>query len=376
MLGIQGKLMGQAVCLGANALYYPEGGGHLWVYLNWALGLRAAGCQVIWLEAVDPATPADQLSMLSSSLRQRLAPFALDDALTLVRHDADQSSQGLQRATQADLLVNLVYSLPAELVTCFRRTVLLDIDPGLLQAWIAAEWVIPAPHDLYFTIGERVQPSRVQGRSVEWLHTPPCVSLEHWPVAAAAADAPFTTISHWQDDEWMIDGAENYRNDKRSGFLPFLDVPRLTRQPLELALYLGDDEADEREALLDRGWRVRPSTEVSSTPQDYQRYIQGSRGEFSCCKPSYLRFLNAWISDRTLCYLASGKPAIVQYTGDSADLPDRAGLLRFRTPDEAAECLEAAAADYARHCLMARALAEERFDAVKVATRLLARALP
>jgi hypothetical protein len=30
-------------------LGYPEGAGHLWVYLNWALSLHALGCRVIWL---------------------------------------------------------------------------------------------------------------------------------------------------------------------------------------------------------------------------------------------------------------------------------------------------------------------------------------
>ena len=145
---------------------------------------------------------------------------------------------------------------------------------------------------------------------------------------------------------------------------------------MELALCLAEDEEDERLELMRRGWRVCHSFRVSATPWDYQSYIQNSRGEFSCVKPSCLRLANAWISDRTICYLASGKPAVVEHTGPSRFLPDAAGLFRFRNPAEAARCLETAASDYERHCRLARTLAEEFFDARKVAHRLLERALP
>ena len=91
--------------------------------------------------------------------------------------------------------------------------------------------------------------------------------------------------------------------------------------------------------------------------------------------PSCVRLQNAWVSDRTLCYLASGKPVIVQRTGPSAILPDGAGIFRFHTIDEAARHLETAASDYDRQCRLARALAEEHFDGAKVVTRLLEQGL-
>jgi hypothetical protein len=175
-------------------------------------------------------------------------------------------------------------------------------------------------------------------------------------------------------DEWEQEGGELYSNDKRSGFLPFLSLPPRTSEPLELALCL-DGDNEERAALEERGWRVREAWEVTSTPGDYQRYIQDSRGEFSCAKPSCVRLQNAWISDRTLCYLASGKPAVVQHTGPSRFLPDSASLFRFRDVDEAVRSLETVAADYDRHCKLARALAEEYFDARKVVRTVLERAL-
>jgi hypothetical protein len=174
----------------------------------------------------------------------------------------------------------------------------------------------------------------------------------------------------------MEDAGEAYRNDKRAGFLPFLDLPRSTDHPLELALLLAPWEDDERVALQQRGWRVRDAHEVASTPWDYQRYIYDSCGEFSCAKPTYVRLETAWISDRTICYLASGKPAVVQHTGDSRILPDAAGLFRFRSMKEAAHCLEKVVDDYEQQCRLARALAEEHFDAQKVVGHVLERALP
>jgi hypothetical protein len=165
---------------------------------------------------------------------------------------------------------------------------------------------------------------------------------------------------------------EYYANRKRDGFFPFLDLPRRATVPLELAIAgAGPDEA----ILRDRGWRVCEALTVAGTPWDYQRYIQASRGEFSCAKPSCVRLQNAWLSDRTLCYLASGKPAIVQHTGRSLFLPDAAGLFRFRDLEEALRHLETATADYERHSKLARALAEEYCDAQKIAAGVLERAL-
>jgi hypothetical protein len=375
------------VCLFANTISYPEGGGHLWVYLNWALGLRAAGCKVIWAEGVSvpPDSAAEAVQAQVGGLKRRLAPYGFEDVLALgtwsggpLPPSAAPDCPGLEEAAAAaDLLLNFNYYLAADAVGRFRRSALVDIDPGLLQAWIGQGHISPARHDLYLTTGETVgQPgSRIHGVGFPWTYTPPCVALDWWPPSQAPREAPFTTVSHWYASEWVEDGKETYRNDKRAGFQPFLDLPGRTRQLLELALCFGDGDEDEREGLLQRGWRVRAAGEVASTPWAYQRYIRSSRGEFSCAKPSTVRMQNAWISDRTLCYLASGKPAVVQHTGPSRSLPDAAGLFRFRTLEEAARHLETAAADYEHHSRLARALAEEIFDAREVATRVLERAL-
>src|SRR5207247_11174445 len=120
-----------------------------------------------------------------------------------------------------------------------------------------------------------------------------------------------------------------------------------------------------------RGWRIRQSSEVSATPETYQAYIQRSRGEFSCAKPSYVKLQTAWVSDRTVCYLASGKPVVVQDTGPSSFLPNDEGIFRFQTAQEAARAIDAINADYEHHCRAARKLAETHFDATHVVGKIL-----
>jgi hypothetical protein len=274
--------------------------------------------------------------------------------------------------------LSLRYATRPELAGRFRKTALVDIDPGLLQSWLTKGAIDVPDYNVHFTIGETVgQPGACfpdGGR--KWEYTPPCVALDWWvPSATAAADAPFSTISHWHAVEWMEDGGRVYANDKRTAFLPFLDLPSKTNQPLELAICLTEEDQSEWQMLRERGWRVLDAYKVAATPWDYQSYVQKARGEFSCAKPSCVRLQNAWVSDRTLCYLASGRPAVVQHTGPSRFLPDTAGLFRFRNIDEAAHHLDSAAADHERQCRLARALAEEYFDARKVVRRILERTL-
>jgi hypothetical protein len=325
-----------------------------------------------------------ELQVYVAALKSRLEQYDLAASVALCSSageplpwDVLEGCLNFEAATEANLLLNMSYGMPPEVVKRFRRSALVDIDPGLLQVWMSAGTISVAQHDVYFTIGETVdQPgAKVPDVGLKWQYTPPCVALDWWLPCRAAEDAPFSTVSHWNADEWMEDAGEVYANDKRTGFLPFLDLPQYTTQPLELAICLGAYDQDERGALQKRGWRVRNASEVASTPWDYQHYIQGSRGEFSCVKPSCIRLQNAWISDRTLCYLASGKPAVVQHTGPSRFLPDAAGLFRFHDLKEAAHCLETVAADYEQQCKLARKLAEEYFDAQKVVGRVLEQAL-
>jgi hypothetical protein len=372
------------VCIGARTLFYPSGGGHLWAYMNWALGFKALGCHVLWLEEVPRSESYERVQQHVALLRQRLGRVGLNDDIVLAPSrgtslpgELPHGCRPVEAAYGVDLFLNQLYEMEEELVRCFRRSALLDIDPGLLQIWMRKNVVRVAPHDLYFTIGETVgqAASAVPDVGVSWVYTPPCVSLEAWSAAAAAPDEPLTTVTHWHSAEWVVDGENMYRNDKRSAFLEFVEVPTRVSTAIELAVCLGKDEDADRALLHRHGWRVTDSADVVASPEGFQRYVQKSKGEFSCAKPSCTRLQNAWISDRTLCYLASGKPAVVQHTGASRYLPDQDGILRFRTVEEAVRCIETVSQDYDRHQRHARALAEEYFDARKVAGRVLERAL-
>jgi hypothetical protein len=232
-----------------------------------------------------------------------------------------------------------------------------------------------ARHDHHFTIGETVgtRSARFPDAGRRWLYTLPCVALDWWPVYPSALDAPFTTVTHWWSDEQIEEKGDWYPNDKRAGFLPFLDLPSRVAQRLELAVLWNRPE--EIRELEEHNWTVRHSFTVAATPTAYQMFIRASRGEFSCAKPFYVRLASAWISDRTLCYLATGRPAVVQDTGPSRILPSAEGLLRFTDLDTAARYLREADEQYDRHARAARALTEEHFDARKVTRALLERGL-
>jgi hypothetical protein len=371
------------VCVTANTIGYPKGGGHLWVYLNWALTLRALGHRVIWLEAIPPDKRPEKVHSWIVALQERLARHGLDGTLALCSRHPGRLPRALTAgcldedvASQADLVLNVGHVDREDLISRFRRSAYIDIDPGLNQVWISTGQMKLAPHDIYFTIGETVgrRSARFPDCGVSWYHTPPPVFLDAWPPTTAPNGASYTTVTHWWGS-LMVYGGESYYNGKRDGFLPFVDLPRRAGRPLELAVCLGERDQEERALLERNGWIIRHAHDVAGTPSDYQSYLRSSRGEFSCAKPSCVHLENAWVSDRTLCYLASGKPAIVEHTGPSAFLPDARGLFRFRTPDEAVAALDRVEAEYDEECRNARALAEEFFDGRKVVKSVLDRAL-
>jgi hypothetical protein len=377
--------MSITVCVApVRTLEYPEGGGHLWEYLNWALGLRALGCKIVWLEALPANSAAADLETKVAALKARLERYDLENCLALYSSSDKQPEFNLAAlgcldldvAAEADLLLEFRYDSPLAVVKRFRRSALLDIDPGLSQAWISTGRIHLTPHDVYFTTGETVgQPgTQIPDVGLRWIYTRPCVALDRWMPHAAPTQAPFTTVAHWYAGGWLEDDAHAHLDDKRSGFLPFLNLPHVTNYPFQLALDLAPH--DQQWLMLEeRGWSVTEAHQVAATPWGYQRYIQDSFAEFSCAKPACLKLENAWLSNRTLCYLASGKPAVVQHTGPSRFLPDSAGLFRFRDAEQSERFIKQVIGDYEHQSKLARNLAKEYFDARKVVGALLERAL-
>jgi len=360
-----------------NVVNYPEGGGHFWVFMQYVQGLRSAGCDVWWLEEFRRTEDSQHDRERVVAFSQRLDRFGLNHKLLLYTREGGPIGRSASEAQaifrDTDLLLNFHQRIQPHVLAQFRRTALVDIDPGLLQFWISHGQLSVAPHDLYFTTGETVgrPDARFSDCGLPWIPIRPPVALDLWPCVGGPQSDAFTTVSNWWAKEWVWDGKESYDNTKRAQFLKFAGLPRLTSQSLELALSLGEADTDDCHLLRTNGWRVRHAFEVAGAPEDYQRYVQASRGEFSCAKTSCMKFQNAWVSDRSLCYLASGRPVVVQHTGSSSFLPNRLGMLRFSTLAEAADCLNEAAANYPRHSCAARELTEAFFDARRVAEQIL-----
>jgi len=370
-----------------NVANFPNGGGHLWVYMQHVFGMKRLGCDVYWLECFRRSGDAERDAAAIDSFFARLASMGMAGRVILRKVGGPDPAApvewlGLSEAEagrvidRADLMLNFHYAIEPELLARFRRTAMVDIDPGLFQFWLSRGQLKVPRHDLYFTTGETVGTSGAlfPDCGLEWVRIPPAVCVEQWSCANGDRGDAMTTVSAWDSPDWVVDRPRGIRfdNSKRVAFLPFRDLPRLTPQPLELALFL-DTAVDHEEGrmMAEHGWRIRRSVEVAGSPQAYRDYIRRSRGEFSCAKPSCMYFQNAWVSDRTLCYLASGRPVVVQDTGPSALLPNGEGMFRFSTPEEAAAALAAMNTDYERHCRAARELAESVFDSAKVAARIL-----
>jgi hypothetical protein len=153
-----------------------------------------------------------------------------------------------------------------------------------------------------------------------------------------------------------------------------VELPRKTPQPIELALLIHQTETDDLAALRTNSWQLVNPHKAAGGRDGYRSYIQGSRAEFSVAKHGYVKTWSGWLSDRTACYLASGRPVLVQDTGLGKHLPTGKGLLTFTTLEEAVRGIESINADYAAHSMAARKLAEERLDAPKVLQSILDRA--
>jgi hypothetical protein len=376
-----------------NVMNCADVGGHFWVYMQYVQGLRRLGCDVYWLEGFRGRGSPDADAAALRAFGERMQRYGLGGKLLLYRTPGSAGAGGGPREyvgvpraeaeavfRRADLLLNFTYGLDADLLARFRRTALVDIDPGLLQFWISTGQLRVHPHDVYFTIGETVGTPRAAfpDCGLSWVAIRPPVCLDLWPYVQEPPGEAFTTVSSWCGYEWITDGKDlYYENNKRVSFLAFAELPRRVPQALELALFLSEEAVDlaDRRFMEQQGWRIRHTREVARTPELYQTYVQGSRGEFGCAKPAYCKFQTAWVSDRTLCYLASGRPAVVQDTGPSSFLPSGEGLFPFGTLEEAGEALAAVDADYGRHRRAAREIAEAYFDAEQVCERILNAAL-
>jgi hypothetical protein len=189
--------------------------------------------------------------------------------------------------------------------------------------------------------------------------------LEEWPRSREAGDR-FTSVGSWRGP-WAPVEFEGERYGLRAHEMRrFVGVPQESGLAFELALDIDAADAADAARLRASGWRLSDPDVVAGTLDGYRRYVRGSRGEFGIAKGMYVRARTGWVSDRTACYLASGRPAIVQDTGLGDALETGAGLLTFRTPEQAVEAVREVDEDWGRHARAARELAVERLDSGRV----------
>jgi YHS domain-containing protein len=361
----------------------------MWQALQYLIGLHRLGYEVYYAEETGalPYDPRVKSAVVDptynvSCLQQTLERFGFADHW--VYWDMGQDRHyGLSRDQlqvlyeTADVILNLCGATPPRATNKGRgRWIYIETDPVFEQ--IRAAQGEPrtldflARHDACFTYGENLGapdcPIPLAG--VDWQKTRPPVVLDLWKERVDPACRHFTTVATWHSKGKDITfQGQTYYWSKHVNFIKFLDLPRHTQQSLELAVETGDDMS--RAQLAAHGWHLADAAERSATVEDYREYISTSRGEFTVAKDIYVRPRTGWFSDRSVCYLAAGKPVVTQETGFSKFIPTGQGLLAFSTLEEAVSALATINADYVRHAHAAREIAVEYFAADKVLRKLL-----
>jgi hypothetical protein len=365
----------------------PDQGGATWAVLQYLLGFRRLGYRVVFVESL-PATslipqgvPPDRTGN-ARYFRRVMGDFGFDsDSALLVagtRQTVGLSYEELRCvARSAAVLINISGLLADEDLTGdIPCRVYLDLDPTFNQLWHALQLCDMRfrGHTHFVTIGLAIGRSdcTVPTCGVPWITTPQPVVLSEWPVARRITHDALTTVGHWRS-YGSIEHDGTLYGQKAHSLRRFITLPTLTDERFLLALAIHPDESKDLRALAANGWQRLDPAQVARTPADYRRFIRGSRGEFGIAKSGYVASRCGWISDRSLCYLASGRPVLAQDTGFSRFIPAGEGLFAFESTEDILAAIEELRAHYARHARAARAIAEESFDSDKVLSRLLDR---
>ncbi len=359
----------------------PFSPGTAWDRLQYVLGLRSLGHDVLFVEEVESAWCRDQAgrrcpyehSVNRARFQRTMADLDLLGSSCQLYEDGRATAgldlTGLTAALQgADLLINISgHAKSARVLDAVGRRAYLDQDPVYTQLWVAeydADLGLDR-HDVLFTVGTNIgtEASDIPTAGVRWRHTLPPVALEHWR-AAEPANGRFTTVASWGRY-----GDLSYRGrslgGKRAEFRRFADLPRRSTSEFEVALAGAGEHPKDARGLEQGGWTITDAATLADL-EDYRRYLAASRAEIGITKGAYVEGRAGWIGDRSCHYLASGRPVLLQSTGLERTVPAGRGLLTFSDLEEAVEGVEEIERDHAAHCRAARELAEEFFDARRV----------
>jgi len=367
-------------------------GGYVWQVLHYLLGFERLGCETYFYE--DSAFYSDAYDPQSGDVGPRygyglrrvaevLGRFGLGDRWVFWDKARDEY-HGLSRtATErvfstADVFVNVagVNRLGDRPPPPAR--IFIDIDPGVTQ--INYDNHSPhiddllGEHNLFFTVGENIGTARcpLPTGGISWRATRPPVACDLWESASRPIAAPFTTIGRWDASARDLElRGVRYHWRKSLEWRKFLDLPTRTGERFEVAMDV-DRVAEDAGRLRAAGWEIRSPLEVSLDYEAYRGYIQESKGEFSAAKGMNVELRTGWFSDRSVCYLAAGRPVITMRTGFSKFCPVGAGLFEYSNHEEALAGIDAVAADYSGNSRAARELAREYFAPDRVLGALLA----
>ena len=363
----------------------PGQGGWAWVVLQYLLGLRQLGHEVYFVDALpdtrnDLSDTSFEASSIANYFHQTLSEFGLQNASSLLATDIRKAvglhyDELVQIADKCDVLLNVSGRLrDVNLLDRIPLRVYLDLDPAFTQLWQAAHGIDMhlAGHTHFVTVGLAIghPVCEIPTCGVQWTTSHQPVVLSQWPRASKILHGGLTTVANWRGY-----GSAEYRGEfygqKAHSLREFFELPRHTTESFILALAIHPDEVQDLRALRENGWQLLDPVDVVGTPAQYRRFVQGSKGEFGIAKSGYVKARCGWFSDRSICYLASGRPVIAQDTGFSSFLPTGKGLLSFETMDDVLCAIEDLNANYWAHAAAARKIAEDHFDSQQVLTRML-----
>ena len=349
----------------------PGQGGATWAVLQYVLGLERLGHEVRVVEPV-PAFRADVVAYFDDVVRA----LGLEGRAALLR-DGTAETVGAPYASLegADALLAVAGMLTDErLLERIPVRIYLDLDPVFTQLWASQGVDLRLEHYTHFatvglSIGSADCAVPTLGRS--WRRTLPPVVLDRWAVAETIRSQGFTTVGNWRSyGPVHVDGTRyGLRAHSARELAPLASRTTAALMP---ALAIAEGDAADRELLARHGWELVDPARAAGTPAAYHAFVQGSRAELGIAKEGYVVARCGWFSDRSACYLASGRPVVLQETGFSAHLPTGEGLLAYASLDEAAGAIEAVEADYERHRTSARDLAVDLLDSDHVLSELLA----
>ncbi len=378
--------MRQTVVIAGALAQKPRQGGHTWQFLQYLLGFRRLGWEVLFLDQLEPEMCVDasgQPCPLEQSVNLRylvevMQGFGLQDAYSLIYNGGERwiglsRAQVLERVRNSAFLLNFMsYLSQEEILGQTPRRVFLDTDPGFGQMWCALGLAdIFGGHDDYVTIGENIgQPAcTIPTCGLPWITMRQPVLLDQWPVQTGGT--AFTSIGSWRGPYAPVIYAGKTYGLRVHEFRQFAPLPSLSARPFQLALDIHAAEEKDINLLETNGWALVDPKVVTRDPWVYREYIQSSLAELMVAKGMYAQSNSGWFSERSICYLASGKPVLAQDTGLQGLYPLGEGLLTFRTLEEAHAGVEEIVGNTPRHARAARALAVDYFNSDKVLNGLL-----